>query len=126
MLLQEAKYELTDTCYLALSAAISIILSWEQIRAAVGSLIGICIQNPIQTARGGRAYYQASPHPISGRSTTHRKRRNIHATGLDALPPGLNLTIFEQREAWTSPLDELKTCTWKAVSDGSPVSACSV
>ena len=45
--------------------------------------------------------------------------------GSNALPPGLNLTVFQQFEQrQTDPSIEVKTCTWKAVQDRKAVSLC--
>ena len=111
---------LLDTCYLAISATINMILTWVQIRAAVSSLLCICVdsQAPV-AAKGGRAYWQPSTKAIGRR----RKRQN-GLSGLNALPPHANITVFKQQEPYNSPATELKSCTWTAIEKGGSVSNC--
>ena len=61
----------TDTCYLAISATVSLVLNWAQIRTALSTLLSVCVQPPIQFPQGGRAYYAPQPRRVSGRG--HRK-----------------------------------------------------
>ena len=110
----------SNTCYLAISASVALLVTWEQIRAAVSALMSVCVQHPFGPPQGGRAYYGPQPPPrqVSGRKVKRGP------TGLNALPPHANITVFQQNEAWTNPEAELNTCTWKAVSKGSPVTTC--
>lgn len=111
----------SNTCYLAISAAVSLVLTWAQVRTAVSTLMNVCLRAPNQAAQGGRAFY-AAPQRISRRKL--KDRESTALTGLNALPPHANITIFEQRQAWTNPAAELNTCTWEAVTRGLPVSTC--
>ena len=115
-----------NTCYLAISVSISLTLTWAQIRAAVATLMNICVQNPLQPARGGRAFYHQTPIPAatSNRRRKKKKRDSAALTGLNALPPAVNVTMFRQDEAWTDPTAEMKSCTWAAVRKGQAVSTC--
>ena len=106
----------SNTCYLAISAPSSIVLQWQQIRTAVATLMNICVQHPFQASQGGRAYSNV-PAKVK-----NKQRRDL--TGMNALPSGVNMTIFEQQEAWTNPTAELTTCTWLAVAKGAAVSTC--
>ena len=75
------------TCNVAVSASIMIVVTWGQIKAALDTLISICVMNPSQPARGGKAYYQIQkpqPPALYARDTI---------TGLNALPPHLNVTL---------------------------------
>ena len=110
-----------NTCYLAISAAVAIALNWNQIQTAVSALIDICVQHPFQAAQGGRAYYAPSTDQVSRRQN---KRQSTGLTGWNALPPHVNITIFEQTEPWTNAVEEQKTCTWQAASNGRPVASC--
>ena len=110
----------SKTCFLAISAAIFLTVTWKQIRVGVAALLNLCNNNPLQAPQGGRAYFQTRPISISGKY----KRQAKNVSGLNALPPHLNITIFEQSESWTNPNEELNTCTWKAVSSGKPVTSC--
>ena len=103
-----------NTCYLAISASLALVLDWTQIRAAVLALLNVCVYNPLYPPQGGRAYHGAR---------TNSRRRDLG--DLDALPVGANISIFEQSEAWTNQADELQTCAWKAVLEGSNTSLCS-
>lgn len=111
----------SNTCYLAISSTIPLTLTWNQVRAAVSALMSICIHNPFQASHGGRAYYSHPSHQIGKRG---RQRRNSEVTGLNALPPHANITIFEQSQPWTDPAGELRTCAWQAVLKGHPVTPC--
>ena len=110
-----------DDCYLALSAATIIVINWSQIRTALETLLNLCVGPPLQDPAGGRAFYG----PML-QSYNRRKKKRSELTGLNALPPHVNLTVFEQREPWTSAVGELNSCTWKAVSNGSAVKTCKV
>ena len=124
----------SNTCYLAISAAASLVLTWAQIATAVSTLMDVCVDEGHPTAtvpKGGKAFYSA-PQPITSSRKKRRKRQNgdddgddlvsamdhTNLTGLNALPPSVNVTIFEQREAW------VESCTWRAVERGGSVSAC--
>ena len=111
----------SNTCYLAISAAVSLVLTWAQIRTAVSTLMNVCLRAPNLAAQEGKVFY-AAPQQISRR--TMGKRQDTALTGLNALPPHANITIFEQHQAWMNPAAELKSCTWEAVTKGIPVSTC--
>ncbi|MCJ1235249.1 hypothetical protein MMC14_003216 [Varicellaria rhodocarpa] len=106
-----------NTCYLALSALTTITLTWNQIRTAMAALMNMCVQNPMKAPQGGRAF-ASPPHRISA------KRRDTLSNGLNALPPSVNLTVFQQTEPWSSPTLELESCAWRAVVGGSSVTGC--
>ena len=111
-----------SSCFLAISASIQMVLTWQQVRTAVNTLMNVCVAHPYQTPRGGRAFF-GRPPAISRRVGIGRRET---PTGLNALPPHANITIFKQTEAWTSVEDESKSCTWKAVTSGKSVSTCDV
>ena len=90
-------------------------LTWERIKAAVNNLVEICVNNPRTTAVGGRAYYSDRKSSDIG-SNGELKRREENVTDSGDLPPGANITLFQQVEqlpADTSADDELKGCTWQ-------------
>ena len=66
----------SNSCFLAISAAVSVVLSWEAIRTAVGALMNVCIQTPYGPSQGGRAFYR--PKKVSGR---RMRRRDGGLTG---------------------------------------------
>ena len=84
-----------DTCTLAISAAVTLVLSWAQIQTALAALMSVCIQNPVQPARCGRAFYGA-PKQVRGR----RKRRNELSGRLSA-----PYNSLEELEGIFSPLN---------------------
>ena len=110
----------SNTCYLAISATMTLVLTWEQIRAAASALIGVCVQHPYQPSQGGRAYYGTQPQQSS-----RRRKRQAAVNGLNALPPGATLAVFAQREPWTTQAGELNSCTWHAVLNRHSVTTCS-
>lgn len=110
----------SNSCVFAISATIRLTLVWEQIRAALTTLMNVCVRHPYQPPQGGRAYFGAQPKHIGGRRS--RRRRGLN--GLNALPPHANITIFQQSEAWTNSANEVGTCTWKAVLGGRSVKSC--
>ena len=118
----EAIFFHVNTCYLAISAAAVIILTWNQIRTAVSALTDTCIQHPYQAAQGGRAYL--GPPPTSQDGMRKYKRQNAQLIGWNALPPHVNITMFKQSEPWTNPAAELRTCTWQAALNGRSTLSC--
>ena len=109
-----------NTCYLAISAVVAIVLQWNQIQMAASALMNTCIQHPYQAAQGGRAYFVSG----SQDSTRINKRQSTNLTGWNALPPHVNMTLFEQSESWTNSVEELKTCTWQAAANRRPIAPC--
>lgn len=102
-----------NACYMAISASVALVLTWEQIRAALLTLFSVCVYKPVGQPRGGRAHF-----------TSQSKSGRRDLSSANALPPHANVTIFEQSEAWTSPAGELNSCTWKAVEKGLSVKTC--
>ncbi|KAL9119208.1 MAG: hypothetical protein Q9187_004238 [Circinaria calcarea] len=92
-----------------------------QVQAAVATLMNMCIQTPAAGPRGGRAYYRP-PERVTRRMKD--RRDNPPLTGLNALPPHANITIFQQQEPWTNLAVELQSCTLNAALQGNPVSKC--
>ncbi|MCJ1231553.1 hypothetical protein MMC12_008230 [Toensbergia leucococca] len=115
-----------DTCSIGISASASLTMTWQQIIAAVNGLIEICVNNPLATAVGGRAYYEPqSPSDIGGRRKT-KKLRDI--TALNALPPHANVSLFRQYEIFSDfppPAQEIASCTWQHVLNEQDVRSCS-
>ena len=114
------KFFHSGSCYVAVSASLTTVLRWDQVQTALATLMNICIQLPFQASHGGRAYFRPRTLQISGR----KKKRQTSLTGLNALPPHVNLTVFQQTEPWTNPAQELTSCTWKAASNRKAISSC--
>ena len=92
-----SKFLSSKTCNLVVTASIAVVITWAQIRAALESLINICVSHPLSSARGGRAYATFSP-PVHGLGGRDSERRNTNITGYNALTPHVNLTLFEHME----------------------------
>ena len=107
------------TCSVAISAAISITISWVQIQAALSTLRNFCLTRPSQPAQGGRAY-----HRSQGMMNKRAGKRQSQVNGLNALPPHVNVTLFRQTEPWISQTAEASSCTWKEITEGGNVDAC--
>ena len=119
----------SNTCFVAVSATVNYVLTWSQIRIAIAALVGACVNTPYHTTSvGGKAYYKALLSPQSKDSNNVRdKPKNtgeFSTSGLNALPPGTNVTIFQQLEPWTNASDEMRSCTWLAVSNERSVKSC--
>ena len=56
----------SKTCYLSVSATVALVLSWEQIRVALTTLLNACVQNPYNLQKGGRAYYLPQDYQAGG------------------------------------------------------------
>ena len=117
----------SNTCFVAVSATVDLVLTWSQVRIAIATLVGTCINTPYHTTSlGGKAYHRAIPSsPQSNSHKARKKRKSVdELTGLNALPPAANVTIFEQLEPWTNTSDEMRSCTWLAVSSEHSVRSC--
>ncbi|MCJ1239272.1 hypothetical protein MMC14_007266 [Varicellaria rhodocarpa] len=137
----------SNTCYVAISTAVSLVLTWAQIATAVSTLMNVCVQQTLfasstqnPASKGGRAFYSPPQQIIASNDRRRRKRQNDDAnsndllaaeidhttnlTGLNALPPSVNITLFEQTEAWVNEGAEIGFCTWKAVERHGDVQAC--
>lgn len=57
-------------CGVAVSATAPVIITWAQIRAALDTLIDICVSNPLKSPLGGKAYYVSQVAPdLHGRKS---------------------------------------------------------
>ena len=83
---EAAKVLSLKTCHAAITAIHTIVLTWSQISAALNTLLDVCVTHPWLASRGGRAFNQNS-------RTSKLAKRTSAFTGLDALPPGVNITV---------------------------------
>ena len=122
----EPKFLHSESCSIGISSRIPVTLTWERIKAAVNDLVEICVNDPRITAVGGRAYYSdRKPGSIGGNGELKRQEQNV--TGSGGLPPGANITLFQQVEqvpAGTSADDELNSCTWQEAVQRQDVRQC--
>ncbi|KAL9119695.1 MAG: hypothetical protein Q9187_003748 [Circinaria calcarea] len=131
------KFFAADTCSIGISASTSVTLTWKQVLAAVEDLIEICVNNPLATAVGGRAFYghQALSN-IGGRRKRDKGRGRDRSGGKDkpqgdlalhALPPTVNVSLFQQFEKFpdaSNPVKEVQSCTWQKVVAHEDVRQC--
>ena len=111
------------SCGVNISATTPVVLLASQIKAAFAALLSTCIENPIRSSQGGRAYYGLYAGPsISMQDifkTKHPKRTaNPGVSGLKALPPHVNMTIFAH------DVSKDAACEEQAARQRQPVSAC--
>ena len=92
----------SGTCNVAISADQKfIVLTWAQIIAALGTLIEICVDNPLGSSQGGIAVAGTQQSlldlrpPPSGikKMKKIRRFRGRDVSGLNALPRGVNVTV---------------------------------
>ena len=115
-----SKFLHVDTCNVGISASTTLQFTYQQLIGAVNGLIERCVNNPLANAVGGRAYHEQQKAVDTG-----GRRRD--ATALNALPDGVNITLFQQLEAsnkFPPPQDEMRTCTWQKVLQHEDVRAC--
>ena len=76
------------TCNALVTAVKTITLTWAQISAGLNTLIDSCVIHPLLGARGGIASY--------GKSMISKEKRVTTAvSGLNALPPGVKITLCD-------------------------------
>ncbi len=92
-------------------------ITWAHILTAFSTLNNLCVQNPINAVKGGRAYYcqQALSSWIKGK---HKRDSIGGVNGTDALMPGLNVTILRHEEK--SPM----TCEWTLAQEHKNITMC--
>ena len=103
------------TCALGISSAFPTTITWAHLHTAFQTLYNLCVKNPIRNAKGGRAYYgqQAVSSWING------KRDSVGGVnGSEALPPGINATIFRHDSSSNM------SCEWKLAQEGKNITMC--
>ena len=78
-----------NTCFLAISAAVPLVITWNQVRVAMSALMDVCIQYPFQASQGGRAFLG---HPSSTSISGRRRKRQ---SGLTGRSPSLDSTLVD-------------------------------
>ncbi|KAL8832131.1 MAG: hypothetical protein Q9191_000453 [Dirinaria sp. TL-2023a] len=117
------KFLHSETCNIGITVSESTTVTWKQIKSAVNEIIEICVNNPLRKAVGGRAYY--GDQALFKIGSAGRKKRD--SDSLNALPPGANITLFQQLEIYsTFPADreEIGSCTWQNAVRNQDVRAC--
>ena len=75
-----------NACYFAISATASLVVNWRQIRTALLTLMNVCVRNPLQPPKGGRAHWGAPPKQIS--SFRRRQANKDTLTGKSEIKTG--------------------------------------
>ena len=117
----EVSFFHSSTCNIAIAAMTTIVVTWEQITTAVKELIEICVNSPVSSSIGGRAFAGIQSALSIGRG--QKMKRDV--TSLNALPLAVNITLFQQLENFPNATEELSTCTWQHILDGRDVRSCS-
>ena len=93
-------------------------IMWAHLIAAFETLNMFCVQNPIKSIKGGRAYYgkQTVSSWINGKAKRDATDDAVNAT--EALPPGINATVFKH-----NPKSQL-ACEWTLAEEGKNLSSC--
>ena len=81
----------SKSCRVAITSAVTVTLTWAQIRAALDALIDSCVAEPFHAATGGVAS-TGPPHQVTV-GVGHKRKRATTISGLNALPPGVKITI---------------------------------
>ena len=113
------------TCAFGVSSPIATTLTWAHILAAFGTLNNLCVQNPIKAVKGGRAFYgqQSVSSWINGKRDVIGERDAVGGVnGSEALPQGINATIFRHDAVADSALK----CEWAMAAQGQNVNGCDV
>ncbi len=121
---------ISGTCALGISTtgATAVTITWAHLLAAFETLNNLCVQNPIQGVRGGRAYYgvQGLQSWLNGKkkrkrgSETEMERRDSvgGVAGSEALPIGINATVWRHQEG------QALQCEWGNAIRGEVVKGC--
>lgn len=107
----------SGTCALGISSPVATTITWAHLLTAFETLNNLCVQNPIKSVKGGRAYYgtQIVNSWISG------KRDSVGGiNGSEALPLGINATVW--RHSNSEKVDV--NCEWQLAMEGKDISNC--
>lgn len=120
-----AKFLNGGTCTLAISASKTLLITRDQVAAALNDLVQICVGNPLAKAIGGRAFYGGKSGIDLGDGGEETRKRD--ASAWNSVPLGANITLFQQLEIFSTfptALEEVKTCTWQKVISREDVRQC--
>ncbi|KAL8689454.1 MAG: hypothetical protein Q9218_004880, partial [Villophora microphyllina] len=93
----ETKFFRQDTCAVAVSSAKAMALSWDQISTAFDTVLNLCVDGALPSSRSGYALFSSNPsQQLFGRKKKKRRktRRDATMTGLDALPQGAMINVW--------------------------------
>ena len=105
------------SCALGVSSPIATQISWAHLLTAFETLNTLCVQNPIKSVKGGRAFYGTQ----SVNSWINGKRDSIAGVnGFDALPKGINATVWNHSDKKNVDLK----CEWRLATEGKDITYC--
>ena len=119
-----SKFLHSQTCNIGISVSRSTSVTWRQIKAAVDTIIEACVNNPLTSATGGRAFYG---HQNGFNIDIFGKKRKRDPDSMNALPLGVNITLFQQFESFPTPPtdgEEMESCTWLKALHNQDVRSC--
>ena len=111
-----------DSCGVIVNALVPIVVLVSQLADTFAVLLATCVEVPILSPHGGRAYYGIHSTPSISISELfgqrNSKRDSSGFSGLNALPQHLNMTMF----AHNGPASI--SCETQAVQQKRPLSSC--
>ena len=106
------------TCALGVSSLTPTTIIWAHLLAAFDALNMLCVQNPISSVKGGRAYFGKQPESSWINGKVKKDSVDDSINGTEALPPGINATIFKH-----NPNSQL-ACEWTLAGEKKDISSC--
>ena len=105
----------SGTCALGISSAFSTTITWAHLLDAFKTLYNLCVENPITSVKGGRAYF--GQQTIS--SWINGKRDSVGGVnGSEALPLGINATVFRHDSSSNM------SCEWTLAQENKNITMC--
>ncbi len=119
----KTKIFLEGECAVGVSSLTPITIAWSQIVTAFNELVEQCIESP-WTAYGGRAFHAIQSTDsllmgLAGIPSGLGKRDGANFTASDALPAGVNVTIWKHTGRAANA-----TCEFRAARDYKTVNGC--
>ena len=68
-----------NSCYLAITASVPLVLSWAQILTALSTLMNTCVETSNRESQGGRAFYKV---PVTPRNKVKSIKSHSEPNGL--------------------------------------------
>ncbi len=107
----------SGTCAFGVSSPVALSISWAHLLTAFETINTLCVQSPMKTVKGGRAYFGAQ----SVDSWINGKRDSVGGVnGSEALPPGVNVTVW--KHGIVRNVDPV--CEWQLAMNGKDIRQC--
>lgn len=106
----------SGSCALGISSPVATKITWAHLLAAFETINTLCVQNPLKSVKGGRAYFGTQ----NVGSWINGKRDSVGGVnGSEALPLGVNATVWKH-----STKNVNLYCEWQLAMEGKDVSDC--